>query len=78
MARAVPRTTDLVQRLQTARRDLQLEAAIARLDSITSSSSMTTSYRIYSEGTSAKPLYEAICKVEYDLDLSHLVAGERP
>jgi DNA replication protein DnaC len=26
------RTTDLVQRLQTARRDLQLEAAIARLD----------------------------------------------
>ena len=38
----------------------------------------TTSYRIYSEGTSAKPLYEAICKVEYDLDLSHLVAGERP
>ena len=26
------RTTDLVQRLQTARRDLQLEAAIAKLD----------------------------------------------
>ena len=26
------RTTDLVQRLQTARKDLQLEAAIARLD----------------------------------------------
>ena len=26
------RTTDLVQRLQTARRDLQLEAAIARID----------------------------------------------
>ena len=38
----------------------------------------TTSYRIYSEGTAAKPLYEAICKVEYDLDLSHLVPGDRP
>jgi hypothetical protein len=30
------------------------------------------SYRVYSEGAQVRPLYDAICKVDYGIDLSAL------
>jgi integrase len=31
------------------------------------------SYRLYSEGAQVAPLYNAICKLDYGVDLSHLI-----
>lgn len=32
----------------------------------------TMSFRVYSEGAAVRPLYDAICKVDYGIDLTHL------
>jgi integrase len=35
------------------------------------------SYRVYSAGTTAKPLFDAICKIDYSIDFSHLHVERR-
>ncbi len=35
----------------------------------------TMSFRVYSEGAAVKPLYEAICQVDYGIDLKHLYSS---